>query len=240
MRSFLMACVMSLGIMTATVDVASAAFIDTTGSWDVNTGVGPFGRPSYSTLGQTFTTPADNQLDDFTFYIIRSPFSGNDPFNFVAIVMQWNGTNVTGPVLFESGLQTFTATDLKFYPITINTGGLTLTAGQQYVAFFTVANTPGQPGLYASSPTNNSTYWGYTGRDSYTGGGLVYSNSGSSFPNSGWSIHPFSNDLAFQMNFSSTSPPTNVVPAPPGLLMVLTGLPVLGLIRRFRRTAAGA
>lgn len=89
----------------------------------------PLGVPNTTTYGEVFSVPPDGNstLDSFSF-IIKGDLS-----RAYAGVAAWTGTGA-GPDLYTS--EYFTAFFDDFTEVTINTGGLGLTAGQQYVAYF--------------------------------------------------------------------------------------------------------
>ena len=107
---------------------------------------------------------ADTVLDSFTIYI--RGLSGST-LRFRAELYAWDGAKATGPALWESTPRTLTLSD-DFQPVTFTTGGVPLTAGQQYVFFGSVSKD------YQQSA--NSTGWGFVGFtiDAYSGGALFF------------------------------------------------------------------
>ena len=168
---------------------AQAATIDTTTGW---LGGGyQFGRGRF---GQVFTVPSDNVLDSFTFFLS----SGASPLpeftgEFTGRIASWE------PITFESGtdiyssasqsvagLPPYTGTPSGYGEITFNTGGISLVAGQQYVAYLNVEG----DGLSAIGYNFN--------QDSYSEGyGLFYSLAQGFWYNAG-----STNDYAFKASFS--------------------------------------
>jgi len=97
--------------------------------------------------------------------------------------------------LFSSGV--FTApSGAAFSPVTINTGNVVLTPGQQYVLFLTTTN---------QQPQANSSYrYGSVANTAYNGGQFVFQNNGANFNQ--LSTNPWSfiaQDLTFQAIMSA-------------------------------------
>jgi hypothetical protein len=62
-----------------------------------------------------------------------------------AFVYQFTNNRISGPALFTSSVFTAPTTPVPgFAPVTINTGGVVLTPGQQYVVFLTLSTLPAQ------------------------------------------------------------------------------------------------
>jgi len=114
---------------------AHAATIDTTPFWDGSSSISPFGSPQTGVYGETFTAPG-GALTDYTFFVNTS-----GPLDVVGQVYAWNGSltggagsqGATGPALFTSAQFTINGAN-GFQAVTVNTGALGLTAGQNYVA----------------------------------------------------------------------------------------------------------
>jgi hypothetical protein len=201
------ACVVLGGIGNA----QAATIIDTTPSWDGFQSIGQFGENNFGTFGQTFTVGSDNVLNNFTFYVDDETNSA--PVNFAAYVMAWDGTKASGSILYQSGQQT-TAGSAGQEPFTFNTGGINLTAGQQYVAFLSVSN--------FFNGTTDSSFVGYVGSDTYAGGELFFQFNGNNFgalSTNSW--YSFGNaELAFTANLSGS---TQSVPEPFTIVGTLIG-----------------
>jgi hypothetical protein len=109
--------------------------VDTTGAWNGSRSIGPFGPgPLWATIGETISVPTGySVLEDFGFEI-EAPAD----MLFRGEVYAWNGSEAVGPSLFESAA-THTAGTGNFELITFDTGGVQLSAGQQYVFFVSVS-----------------------------------------------------------------------------------------------------
>jgi hypothetical protein len=219
--------VAAISLATAPAAVADTT-IDTTLSWNGSTIISGFGygQPCCTaTYGQTVTVPATGTwLDSFTFYVQL-------PTNllFRGEVYAWDPTtgnpadftsgNATGPALYESSAMHTTSYSGGFGPfeaITFNTGGIHLTAGAQYVLFFTISKD-----YAANAPTAGvAGFVGYIPTDAYSGGDFVFINNGGDA--SQWTTVPWTHyapfgipidDLAFKASFSSSAPAPS---CPPG------------------------
>jgi Pro-kumamolisin, activation domain/Immunoglobulin domain len=166
----------------------------TLGSWNGVNFVYPFGNPNTGTYGQTFVAPS--QAAALTSFTVSMRNLSNY-VNFQFYLMAWNGTEVTGPILYQSPVMT-TSGAPGFQPYTFNIGNVALTPGATYVAFGIVTgNVTGQTGWAVAS--------GYP----YTGGQYVYNYSGTNFSaltDSAWSgISGL--DLAFSATFAGPVQP---------------------------------
>jgi hypothetical protein len=213
-----------VGVVAVSLAFAPGALASTTignTPWDGSAIIGGFGygQPCCTaTYGQTVTVPAtDTTLDSFTFYVdlpvnlifrgevyAWDPTTGN-PANFTS-------GNATGPALYESGQMhttSYNGGNGPFEPITFNTGGIPLTAGAQYLLFFTISRD-----YAANAPTAGiPSFVAATATDTYSGGDFVFLNNGPD--TSQWTAVPWSNlkvefggawDLAFTASFSPALP----------------------------------
>jgi len=190
---------------------AWALSIDTTPSWDGVNSVGPWSPNSSYSYGQVITPNTDSSLTDFTFYI--DPNTSTGPISYQARVYQWDSgfSGPTGSSIYNSGTLSFSGTSGVFSEVTINTGGVSLSASTPYVLFFST--------IGETQTASGSTNWGLISSDVYSGGDFVFSNDSSSFT-SPWDTFS-GEDLAFKVN---TAPATSSVPGP---------LPILGLAAAF-------
>jgi hypothetical protein len=178
---------------------ANAQIINTFPAWDGVNALAPFGEPAVATIGQVFTAEAGfTQLDAFGFEIANDSGLAN-PTNFVAAVMAWDvvGAHPTGPLLFVAG--PFSLGVTGYVPASFLTGGISLTAGGQYVAFLTASP------LFDATP--DAARIGFIGNDVYAGGGAVVLNNGGDIPSlvsTPWLGS--SDDLAFFATFSAAVP----------------------------------
>jgi PEP-CTERM motif len=208
------ACVALGGVGSA----QAATLIDTTPTWSGYYGWGYIGEtseiPNYAyTFGQTFTVGSDNILNDFTFYVDQY----SNPVDFGAYIMAWDGTKTTGSIIYQSGKKTTNNNNNNFgayEQFTFNTGGTSLTSGQQYVAFVS--------GFEFLDGVDGLATVGLLNSDVYTGGTAVYlgnnSNAGTDFTINNWG-NVGSYELAFKANLSSAS--AQPVPEPSSSLGLL-------------------
>ncbi len=133
---------------TYTIVVTRAsAVMNTAIGWNGEDSSAPFGKGNIGTgavevYGQTFVVAADAPtLQRLSFWLQYSPndTSGEDVF-FSVVVMAWNTDRATGPVLYESALQSITTAQSMMTEYLVDTGGLILVPGQEYVAFLSANN----------------------------------------------------------------------------------------------------
>ncbi len=132
---------------TYTIDVARASMaMNTTIGWNGEDNLAPFGKGNngagaLNVFGQTFVVAADAPtLQQLSFWLQHSPndTSGEDVF-FSVVVMAWNTDRATGPVLYESAMQSITTAQSTMTEYLVDTGGLPLMPGQ-YIAFLSANN----------------------------------------------------------------------------------------------------
>ena len=95
-----------------------------------------FGNPNTATYGQSFTAPG-GVLDSWTFYLGNE---GGTAQNFEFFVMGWNGSEATGPVLYQSAPQTISGSQSSDTAFTVDPD-IALTAGGSYVMFINESGT---------------------------------------------------------------------------------------------------
>lgn len=215
-------------------EATATALIDTTSSTFFPLSAFGDGGNNTETFGQTFTvTGPETQLNNFSFRFNDSlSLSLPDFVDFAAYVYAWDGFKATGPQLFAStGMSSSNNGGLNGFEVfSINTSGIQLTAGQQYVAFFSTSLfSDGSPG---------SSGWELSGSDVYTGGEFVYYHNGTNFGSlttNAWNCNSnnnchFGEDLWFIANFSEAGS----APEPATLALIGLGFAGLRLSRRER------
>lgn len=192
-----------------TLSVAQTSDIDTLNGWNGSEnsfyfGLLPNASPSW---GQTFTTSSSQvNLSSFSFAIAaETPVLA--PIQYNAQIYQWNGvSNVTGSALFTSSLLSITNSS-AFTTVTVNTGGVALTAGQQYVVFVTTLGQSNNQNTFSRYSLGSRT------GSAYASGSLVIQlqppSSNPTSPTSPWYVDT-GTDLAVLLEFG---PPIPVGPS---------------------------
>jgi hypothetical protein len=209
---------------SATLCCSGQITIGTLGDWNGTSSSSlEFGNDpsatSASTWGQTFTVPIGNPLlTDFSINLLDiTPFDPT-PLVFDGYLMKWNGTQATGPILYDSGAITL-GTGFTWHQVAFNSLNLHLNEGQQYVFFVSTS-------AYANGPEGAADV-GSMLFSSYTGGVEVNMNNGANL--SAWTTQAWDqgslalgNDIAFQADF---------VPEPSLASLLTLGFGVLLLVR---------
>lgn len=163
------------------------------------------------TYGQSFTATASlKTLQSMTFSMART--SGSSTLQFKAYVFPWTGSDISGSALFTSANQATPNSNAQTL-VSVNTGNVTLTPGQQYVVFYSVNGISNADVGYDWGLLGTSTL---EAADGYAGGNLVFNNNTDTAFSGGWQ-NPFnfgaaSNaDFAFQLNFAPVPEPTSII-----------------------------
>jgi len=208
---------------------AQAVNFDNTGSWDGSTSLSDWGTSgSTATYGETFVAPSAGSvtLNDFTFYLNEIDESSTT-ITYEAAIYAWSGTGVaTGSALFSANLSLTGNVD-AFDAVTVNTGGLTLTPGDNYVALFTTSD----PTSLAQNGTTSAGFgWGWVDSSVANDGGgtfVYYNNQTSSQLTDGstWDNSSGFGPLAWKADFTT-------VPEPATLALISLGVAGLFVSRR--------
>src|SRR5262249_20410656 len=140
------------------------------------------------------------------------------PPTFQAFVAAWNGTNITGAPLYTSGNMTG-PTGAAFVQYTFDTGGISLTDGQQYALFISIAGAN-----YTGNGEQDDVGAIFTNPDA--AGSFIFDNNSGDFSAlfTPWTepgnIGSFgSYDLAFTANFAAVA-----APEPSSLVLLGSGV----------------
>jgi hypothetical protein len=188
------------------------------------------GSPFTRTFGQTFTTPTDNRLDRFSFFVAGQPTTMNFRAYVIGFEIDFRGFWVatSSTPLFASSVLSVTTNGQSLSRIDVATGGLTLVAGQRYGAFLSTLDVVNSAtnGLIVSKSAGNQ----------YTGGEAVRFNGATTQWNSEFWPNFQGDDLEFEMVFGQAGPQA-VVPEPSTYALMITGFVGLTLMRRRRGRA---
>lgn len=198
---------------------ASAQNIDTLPQWNGTSFISSWGAPNTSTYGQTFT-PTGGQQSRLTSFTVEVAQGGGTAPQYQAFVYQFTNNRIAGPALFTSGVFTAPTTGgpTTFAPITINTGSVALTPGQQYVVFLTLST-------QAAQPASNYRWGALTSNTAIPNGQFVFMNNGTVF--SDLSANPWSNigeDLAITLALNGFLSPLLPAGAPINPTNVAAGI----------------
>jgi hypothetical protein len=179
-------------------------------------GISPLAVPDTTTYGEVFTAPSagGSTLDSFSFWLegsLAQAYGG---------VGTWMGTGI-GTNLFTSA--TFGTAYAGFTEVTVNTGGLALTPGQQYVVYFSNSGIAGDSGSDTFEQGSGS---------ALEHGGMAWDNNGGNSPvhaNWGGCQGGCNITLASTMTFSPSA-----VPEPATYAMFGLGLLGIAIARRRR------
>lgn len=187
MKRLIVAAALAAGLCWA--GGAAAQNVDTRAT--ATTTVYDFGPSQTQTYGQTITVPAgQSAITSFSFVMSSVP----DTFTFEGVIMAWDGTKATGPVLYRSALRSTTGAtpqEIIFTP----GAPVPVTPGQTYVLFASSVNGTGTgDGHWAAEPSPGS----------YAGGQYVYTNGASEADwTVDWDMPPYvDTDVGFTVNFA--------------------------------------
>lgn len=197
--------------------IAAAAQATTYTSAPNGGGVAPLAVPNTTTYGEVFTAPSTggSTLDSFSFWLqgsLAQAYGGIGTWSNGGI-----GTNVYTSATFGTAYAGFTE-------VTVNTGGVALTPGQQYVVYFSNSGIAGDSG--------SDTFEMGSGSALESGGMAWDNNNGNSPVHANWNgcRGNCSITLASTMTFSPSA-----VPEP--ATYALFGLGLLGIAVSRRRRA---
>jgi len=201
--------VCGLALLGAAASATAQSTIDTTSAF-TGSSVSFWGIYGAPVFGQVFTAPTGaNQLDSFEFFVEASGGS----INYQAYVYAWNGSSATGSALFSS-TELALAQSTGYTPTTIDTGGIAVTPGSQYVAYF-----------HENSGTGAG-YWAAVPTSAYTDGYFVDGNGTTTWNNFLFDSTRGNSEMVLSFDVTSTPEPST---------LALATLGGLGLLLKLRR-----
>jgi hypothetical protein len=208
--------ILGMIVAGAIVLAAQAGLAATLSNNPTGGNVSTFGWPDSQTYGQVFVAPVTGTLDSFTMHL------GSSVGDIVGAVGTWNGPASHGfgfgsdTTLYQSAATASVGGANTFTP------GISVTAGNIYVAFLTV---------FGLNNTGQRTFMPLG--DGLAGGGyFVWNNADSPFGDGSWNYFFQAGSALFSANFTPSQ-----VPLPAGIVLLIGALGGLALVAR-RRDAA--
>ena len=172
------------------------------------------GAETTATYGQTFIAPSESVLDDWTFYLQQISGGLGTAQNFEFFLMAWDPSSgmATGPVLYQSGLQTVTPGQTSYTPFTVYPN-VVLTPGNQYVMFINESGLNGDVEGSLELGGNGPFFFG--SETSPLGGQFVYQYSGDDFwqvTSMAWQTWTTDGYAAYKADFSPLIVAPNTAP----------------------------
>lgn len=207
---------LSIGLAVGALLPATTAGATTLGNSPTGGSIGAFGWPDTMTYGQVFVAPVTGTMDSFTLHL------GGGVGDIIGAVGTWNGTASHGFGFgSDSTLYTSSAVASGAGGAQTFAPGISVTAGNIYVAFLTVFGLV-DTGLQTTMPLGNA----------LPGGGyFVWNNSSDPFGNSSWNYFFDTGSALFEASFT----PAAAVPLPAGGLLLIAAIAGLGAAARRRR-----
>lgn len=203
--------------LVASAMIAAAPVLASTTIANVDSGqdIGNFGRPDTQTYGQVFRAPVTGVLSSFTFWLngtIQGVSGG---------VGTWNDTDLSYNTGNGSPTNLFLGSPFTASGATTVTPGISVTAGQLYVAYLTVFGNAG--------PTGTATF--DLGTPNPDLGYFVFNNTDNPVGDPSWNYFANFGNARFSATFDAQA----AVPEPSTWALMILGFGAMGFAMRRRQ-----
>ncbi len=207
---------LKIALVASAMIAAAPAFASTTiANVDSGQDIGIFGRPDTQTYGQVFRAPVTGVLSSFTFWLngtIQGVSGG---------VGTWNDTDLSYNTGNGSPMNLFLGSPFTASGETTVSPGISVTAGQLYVAYLTVFGNAGPDGTITFDLGTSNPDLGY----------FVFNNTDNPVGDSSWNYFANFGNARFSATFDAQA----AVPEPSTWALMILGFGAMGFAMRRRQ-----